>query len=387
MGNYRGIYSCGHEGSFKVFGSSKEREYRIDAELRNVCPVCRKKELLKANELSAEKSEALGLPNLKGTEGQVGWASTLRLEFIDDFNKRIEKEEIRNRRTKEGQEIKRKKAWNVIEYGLNNYTNASFWIDNRGFFEITYKTFLKAYQDNLKNFISVDVAVELKNEAESLIFRPEESSKAGIVILKEMPEGNLGVRYVKDDDFIKIMREKGFSWDSGKSVWIKKINEYSGRIDDRAAEIGNRLLLEGFTVCFFNKKQMTMAVNGIFDPECKRWVKAKKENNSFRIWWGEKNDMLYMTAKKLSAAKWERGAISVPVEFYSQVIDFAETMKFSISTGAAQLIKQQIEKEEGYLTGTVNAVKNVNLIDTDENRIKKSLKGSGTIIGDLLDET
>lgn len=186
---------------------------------------------------------------------------------------------------------------------------------------------------------------------------------------------------MKNDDFIKIVKKLGYKW---KGVWYKKITEYTGTVENRAAELGNDLLLNGFTVLFPNIESKDKAVSADFEPENDRWVKYNKELEKIVIVWESQNDILYKNAKKLPGAKWSNGRIKVNIEFYKEVEDFAKTMGFSISQKTREKIEEYKKKESRFEAANVSVKIKENI--SDEERLERSLKYDGTIIGDLIDD-
>ena len=87
MSWYEGIYSCGHEGRINIIGPTKDRQRKADWYFSNVCPECYKKYLKEErenkNKEAAEKSAEMELPKLIGTEKQVAWANSIRIEKIN----------------------------------------------------------------------------------------------------------------------------------------------------------------------------------------------------------------------------------------------------------------------------------------------------------------
>ena len=150
---------------------------------------------------------------------------------------------------------------------------------------------------------------------------------------------------------------------------------------DRVAELGNKLLNAGFTVRFPDRESMEKAVDATYEPECTRWIK-KASDGKLAIRWRGRNDTLYQAARKLPGAKYFEGAIIVPVERYSEIEDFAETMEFKISKKAAAEIELFRQKEQKFIKVTPNRVQDAS---SDEERLKKQLEKSG-VIEDLMDE-
>lgn len=410
MAWYYGTYSCGHEGRENIIGPGKDREWKKERAFDKICPECYKKwleeERNKANIEAAEKSSEMELPELIGSDKQVAWANTLRMKTIERFEKQLEVFEKREAQAKEyfeniekeGKKIdktlddvtyivyggkiltSREELSDTLDYILQTHTEAKYWIENRLCAEIL-DCFIKEFREyKEKNDIPEDVKQEETELKEQLTVVPETGTiKSGFVEL-EYKDAVLNARFVKDDDFIKIVRGLNYKWEG---VWCKKITEYTGAADDRAAELGNILLANGFTVQFPDNESKEKAISADFEPENDRWVKYNTEVDRLAITWKSKNNDLYESAKKLPGARWGSGSMKVKVEFYKEVEDFAETMGFSISKLAREKIEEYKKKESGFETANV-AIKIKESI-SDKERIEKSLKCDGTIIKDLMD--
>ena len=87
MAKYIGVYSCGHEGVVNIIGPHKDREWKRERIFSNMCPECYKEYIQKqreeVNKKASEQSEEMELSKLEGTEKQIAWANTLRLDFIN----------------------------------------------------------------------------------------------------------------------------------------------------------------------------------------------------------------------------------------------------------------------------------------------------------------
>lgn len=171
--------------------------------------------------------------------------------------------------------------------------------------------------------------------------------KEGVVKIKYNDKNTLlSAAYIKDNDFIQIVKSLDYKWDG--SNWTKEINEYTGAIDDRAAELGNRLILAGFTVQFVTEDSKELAITGTFKKENDRWIKYLSRENALAISWNGRNDNFYKNAKKLPGAYWELGRMLVNIEFYQKVQTFAKKMQFSFSKAATDAIAQYKEKESQF---------------------------------------
>lgn len=413
MAWYYGVYSCNHEGKVNIIGPGQTREWKKERIFSGLCPECYKKKLeedrMKANIEAAEKSAEMELPELTGSEKQVAWANTLRLNFIEKvekeierINKQIEKENTRIKELeKAGNPVRRKiedvkfyardeymnpfqttreELDDMLMYAIKKHNDARFWIDSRDSGRIC-KLILEYKEYEKENDIPEDVKQEEAESKKNLTVIPEtENLKSGVVEI-EYKDKILYARYIKNDDFIKVVKKLGYKW---KGVWCKKITEYTGTVEDRAAELGNVLLLNGFTVLFPNTESKDRAVSADFEPENDRWIKYIKELEKFVIVWEAQNDILYKNAKKLPGAKWSNGGMQVDIEFYKEVEDFAKTMGFSISKKAREEIGEYRKKESRFETINVSVKIKENI--SDEERLEKSLKYDGTIIGDLIDD-
>lgn len=404
MAWYYGTYSCGHDGRTNIIGPCKDREWKSEREFSKMCPECYKEYLAKEREkrnAEAEQAAAeMELPELIGSPAQIKWANTIRMDAINSFENHIDKikkdfsflgdyeDEVGNG-NEEYDEYKifyasKETCLLALDYGIQTHTQAKFWIDNRLYFSKIFVNFVVEYQKSLKEAIPEDIKDDIESEKAQLTIKPENATKDGIVIIQYVPDNKLSVSYAKDEQFRSILKEKGFAFDWERSAWIKEITEFTGSHDDRAADIGNSLLANGFTVRFESKKQLESAISGSFKPECNRWIKFNKTRNAFSLSWSGHNDTLYTASKKLPESKWSNGCMTVPLEYYNQVIDFAETMGFQLSAAAQKKAEEYKGLESSYRTANVS--KPVPDATSDKERLRKSLMSTGAIIEDLIDE-
>ena len=396
---YDGTYACGHKGEVDVCGSHKDRQWRIDREFSGLCPECFKKakqeKMQKEREEAAKKSAEMELPRLMGSEKQVAWANVIRMEVIEEYEECLASYNERKKERKEKGmpdeeymyrhlQITEEDFISSFNYALKSLVDVNFWIDNRAKVDILLRT-VRAGKEAMKK---ADIPEEIKNEIEKEKIRntvcPKNKRKEGVVILEKSgdPE-NLYARYIKDEKFIEIVKEVGFQWDRYRHIWGKEITEYTGSVEERAAELGIKLLSAGFTVEFPNTEAKEAALSGNFKPECKRWIKKQKNTGKLAIVWEGRNDFIYSSSKKLPGAKWADGYMSVPTEFYREVQDFAKTLGFSVSKSAQEAIDEYMKKESDFECTEVNAPKPE---ISDKEKVARLLKASGTVIEDLLDD-
>lgn len=388
MAWYYGTYSCGHEGRVDIGGPTKDRQRKADWKFSGLCPECYKKHLEeekeRQNQEAAEKSAEMELPELTGTEKQIAWANTIRVKKVSTVNAVIEKisKEMEKRGVDviPGKNVGIKEISEAVDYFVCGHTDAKWWIEHRDD-AVNLKEICKEHKKHLEDTANKDVLEEIEKEEGALTVSPDTDSKMDGVVKIKYEDSMLSAEYIKNDDFMQIVKGLGYKWNG--TVWVKSITEYTGDIYDRAAELGNKLLLSGFTVQFPSAESKEMAISGAYQPENDRWVKYNTKTGQLALVWVKRSNTLYENAKKLPGARWKDGSMRVNVEFYKEVEDFAETMGFTISKKAREEIEKYKRKESGYDTANVNAPDTEKV--SDEERIAKSLKSDGTIIEDLLD--
>lgn len=391
MSWYYGTYSCGHEGRVGINGPTKDRQRKADLRFSGLCPECYKKEQeekrAKENAEAAEKSAEMELPELTGTEKQVSWANNIRLKIIENLTEylnKLEKYMVKNGlEFAPNTEITIEELHNAFDWFMISKTEARYWIDIRQA-GVKFGDIVNEYRAHLDDEIHEDVLKEIEEEKENRTVSPEcEEKKTGVVeIIFDSDESRIYAKYIKDSDFMEAVKSLGYRW-SG-AAWYKDINEYTGNSDDRAAELGNKLLLDGFTVQFPNVESKNMGISGNFALENDRWIKYRSDGEKLAVCWTGKNDILYRASKKLPGAYWKSGAMLVNIEFYKEILDFAETMGFFVSQTAQKEIEKYKKKESDF--ETANIIPNNENVLTDKERIEKSLKSNGTIIEDLIDD-
>ena len=400
MAWYYGTYSCGHEGRTNVIGPTKNRQWIADKRFEDLCPECKEQFILeereKKNKKAMELAEKMELPSLEGTEKQVAWANTLRQKFIEKMEK-IDKEELkwevknyileefRKVYKEKGEEYARKVfCLEGIEktklYILENYKSAVFYIDNRH----------KRVTDILLKHMEEVFKTDEEKVEEQII---EEIKKESIVIPKNaisnVPaeitalEDKVTVKYDKDYKFIDIVKELGYKW-SG-TVWERNITNFNGPAEDRAAELGNVLLNNGFTISILDKNIRQMAIDGTFKQEQKKWIALRTKGeykNWFSISWGKYDNDLYQSARSLPGSKWDKPSIMVRLEHYIEVEEFARLYDFKLSPGAIKAIeeyKKQLKEIE-----KVTPIE----IEKEESKdgLEEILKSNADILDDLKED-
>lgn len=129
-------YACGHAIEQQLYGKMAERERIISSAARHYCPACRAA-------AAHRDSQADGLPALKGSNKQVGWAGEIRARIIPEINaaiergqntiKKIEAGEFSDRATPEqcAAEVGRLLGVIAKAQAIKATEKATYWIDNR----------------------------------------------------------------------------------------------------------------------------------------------------------------------------------------------------------------------------------------------------------------
>lgn len=398
---YYGTYSCGHEGRVNLTGPGKYREYRMKAEFEKLCPECYEKEVEKRREENTAKAKEeaaeMELPALEGTEKQVAWAYTLRSEILHKLMKYIDATEegaekavpnrllVKKKLKEYDLNINTDEVYSTLQKVLNHLittkTKASYWIDNR---ENTILISWLWISDLIIEIKEKEREIEIPKEIldESLL-HPQKSKYGGIVKITG-DENALLVSYIKNQEFIKLMREHNLSW-TGKE-WKRKLTSTTGAYADRAAEIGNHLLKMGFTISILDNAARNKAITGNIEPEHERWIilKIVAEKTYLRIFWtNDISDELFKSIRRLPGAKYERKGFLVKLEYCREVCDFARLNDFLISEKA----QAAIQEYEAHLKGISVIPGDIRVKETPsrENQLQELLKAPSTIIEDLKD--
>ena len=89
MAHYDVGYACGHTQEVELFGKTSARYEKIEYLERGLCPDCyremKQQEREQENERSATLAESLGFSQLKGSEKQVAWATTIRQKVYESI--------------------------------------------------------------------------------------------------------------------------------------------------------------------------------------------------------------------------------------------------------------------------------------------------------------
>lgn len=347
MAWYYGTFSCGHDGRVNIIGPHKDREWKKEREFSKMCPDCYKVHLQKQREEEARRAMELAkemeLPPLQGTEKQVAWAEKIRQNLIARFDELtqwdIERFPREYEEYKKIRELTLDDIMAVKHYILENRTTSTYFINNR--FDDIYGYIAREYKEALKTDEEIaEEAILLEIKRESTVF-PEEKMTNEVVEITVSPD-RVTAKFEKNEAFRKIVKDLGFTWNG--SAWEKKISETTGSAEERAAELGNKLLNAGFPIMIMDEEIRRNAIDGNFEPECKRWIFQRNGTEKLAIRWEGYSDTLYKRAKSLPGARWDSGSMLVSVEHFELVEEFAELMGFRFTKAARKLIDEYKSK-------------------------------------------
>lgn len=108
---YEVTYKCGHVGEVDLFGKNADRERKLAYLATLECPECEHKH-------AEETAKENGLVELQGSEKQIGWAESVRVEKIANAEKELEV-------CKDKAMVAKFMAW------LKAQNVAGWWIDHR----------------------------------------------------------------------------------------------------------------------------------------------------------------------------------------------------------------------------------------------------------------
>lgn len=353
MAWYYGTFSCGCEGRVNIIGPGKDREWKKERAFSKLCPECYDKHLEeereRKNKEAAEKAKEMELPDLKGSANQVPWANTLRQQFIDKIEEfTIEKFEhytwlYREEARGIGKEKVTFDNFNLVtDYIITKIDSAKWFIDNRNinFYEI----FLQLVDEVVKTddeIIEEKTLEEVKAEA---TVQPQEVKHNGVVEIK-LEKDKVVAFYEKNEDFRLLVKSLGYTWNG---QWEKKISETTGTAEERAAELGNKLLNAGFAIMIIDEEVRKNAIEGVYEPECTRWI-YRRGKGQYKGWldidWKERNDSLYRIARKLPGSKWDSG-VMVKVNYYQEIEEFARLYGFRFTKRAQEVIDEYIQAQK-----------------------------------------
>ncbi|MCF8009546.1 MAG: hypothetical protein K9K32_07240 [Halanaerobiales bacterium] len=227
----------------------------------------------------------------------------------------------------------------------------------------------------------------IEEKAEATVF--PENKKYNTAAIINITDEKVLVYYPKNDDFYQIVKyDLNFKWNG--SEWVKDITFKTGTKEDRAAELGNKLLNSGFPIRIYDGKVRQKAINADYKPEHTRWISQKisgKYENWFVITWDYEEDY-YNKARSLPESRYDgNGGVVIKKEYYQQILEFADLFDFKFSPGAKELL-EVAKKEYKIMQGKATKVNPADSKEKEESKdgLKEILESDDGILSDLRDD-
>lgn len=422
---YDVTFACGHTATVELFGKSSDREWKLQHIAEGLCPDCYKAqqeaERKAASEAAAEDAKKQGFSELKGSEKQIAWAETIRAKFFEQLDELLEKmrQQDQHARIKAGwndeQKARHDMMFRVVDAMGRAYAHidsAKVIIDNRSSdpkgsmqkaaveiqavkdgretLDSVRDAFGAVVAATVEEYLKAEGAPEVEaEEPEDVTVEPTEKKHATLatVSVGKNDEGRPVVHVTsdKDADLIAVVKAHGYRWNGGRQRWYFPVGAKDGAASDRAAEIANALLTEGFPVRM-PKDIKDKAIAGTFDPRATRWVSAipTDPDHVYLSWPRDDNDELRDASRGLHGLTYmgETHEWRVPVTAYAEIRDFAGLYGFKLTPGAEKALKAY---EDRVVTADP-AVPAKEEKPDPENELKKILKSSTDVLEDLKDE-
>lgn len=351
MAKYDVTYTCGHTGTIRLIG--RDRQWRLEQEKEKLCSECYRaaleQERQEGNARAAIENQAAGLAELEGTEKQIAWAETLRRQFLDIFEGKILPEITDEQKAAHPEACE---GTLQIYRSFRSRTSASWWIDNRSLInEYRLPIMIKNEKEALAQAQNEPPAHIIEEaQAEATVYPPDAVSN--LVTDIEVRGNTISVLYPeRNEKFREIMHSLNLKWERR---WLRTIGNRSGDIEDRVAEIGNKLLAAGFPVRIYDAAARQKAIDGTYEPEPIRWITAIV-SGQYIGWlcvnWSKKEDF-YTEAKRIAGSRYCKPHVVVPAENYEEVLDFAGRYEFKITDKAQEIIDAAMQvRETALVTG------------------------------------
>ena len=352
-----------------------------------VCPECEQKEHeAKAAELAKQAAED-GMATLTGSQKQVVWAEQIRagkLALIDAYwAQMLEKYESAKANGKEERVARMEqdmKLFNATrDWILANASSASWWIDSRD--AGAERIISKVYRDHKADIDAMAAGIEAQPEPDEKELLTPENPAHGTVNV-QIAGQDVQAIYPKDETFRQIVKGLGYKFDG---CWHLSCNQFTGDPKDRAAELANILLREGFSVSL-DRDLVELATSATYAPRVKKWVR-KRNAGKYNGWLDidmpsmrdDGRERLYKEALKLRGAIYDHGGVVVPVSSHELVEDFARVNGYKLSKGTLEAIAEYEAKRLG-VTPAAPAKQEQPDVLAD------ILKSDDTVLPDLVDD-
>lgn len=213
--------------------------------------------------------------------------------------------------------------------------------ENKKILESDWWQYLVASRTKNPEDIAKDIAsgkIFLETEKKETI-TPENFNEDMIKVEYDIYHNEIRLEGRKNQDFIDIAKANSFYWDYPIPVWKRTFfTDYTGTIEDRAAEIISKLLEAGFGIICNNSKVVKKALEKDFEEETPYWVYYR--NGGFRATIGDN----YHSLKKIKYLKYIPGVVVFEILLPEKIPEFLKEYEYKI-TESAQKELDKINKE------------------------------------------
>ena len=228
MAKYTITRACGHEEVVELYGPTKSRELRIKYLEQELCSECLDEQRAEQAKEDREKSLAEGYPELLGSPRQIQWAEQIRREFIDW----IDSLEFVDDADPDGL-----KAVGIVSEQIGREEKATFFIDHRDDMQIWVANEVNKIAEKLKKGV---------HEKKGIVLEPESGAAHPGTVTVEESQGSVTVRYIKNDQYVRVMHWLEYSWI--RPYWVNYQHKGFESTFDTVASTVNELLKKGFKV-------------------------------------------------------------------------------------------------------------------------------------------
>lgn len=355
MAKYYVTHSCGHEEVVQLYGKESSRRWMIEKMESEPCKDCIHKEALEMLKKQAEEND---LPELEGSQKQIEWAMSIRQQFLDiieDLSEAMNKEMDKSIEANPDKADKYEKIrteytekFNKSTMYISEQTKAKFFIDDRDEFgkcipDTTLKT-VAAYADAYdKEHDPFEIEAKEEVKRKQVEVHPEAVRHDTNVTLK-VEAGDVRLYSEYDSNLVDIIHGLDFlmSWSRAERAWEYKIYKPCGSPESVIAEIGNKLLENGYIVTFPDSEIAEMATSGDFEKyKINAVFGSEKDDKVLLVQFNRNDDEMQMQLLSIRGAKMScKDTVKINVSHYNELMEIAEENDFVITPAASKCIEK-----------------------------------------------
>lgn len=340
-------YACGHEGTVETYDVSRRGRERLEErESKKLCPECYKKELERENEENKRLAQEMGLPELTGTPKQVAYGNTCRMKIINSFgelSRTMEKWLVEGWANEEKRDI----LYGIMDY-IKSVTEASWFInaqiatyDLMNFFSSFKANYPMRYREIVNNVKNPEQKMMQEELVRDGIIKPNKIKHSGIVKIQYDGDHQIRVMGVWNQDLKEMIRQlHDYMWSNNNQFYYRNIDNKSGAVSDRIAELGSCLLSAGYVVSVDDRAAYEKIKSGDYEPEWRRWVDIDN-NGQLKIVFDYNDDEAYHIMRETlgkEVRKYDRQWAISP-EHYMLIDELIKLHDFKITDAARSAIE------------------------------------------------